>query len=86
MAVNENNERKQSMAISQNYLEVSPAYGRDYKSKAAAESDFRAGKDFRMESVESGYAGSYCSIRDFAAGVKVQIRYRKMTMVTVVTV
>lgn len=72
--------------ISQNYLVISPAYGRDYKSRAAAEKDFKEGKDFKMESVSSGGSGSYCSIRDFKPGVKVSIRYKRMTRVTIITV
>lgn len=70
--------------ITENYVEISPAYDRDYKNKAAVEADFRAGKDFKMESIQ--YGGTYCSINDFAKGVKVNLRYAKLTKVAVVTV
>lgn len=72
--------------ITQNYFTVSPTYGRDYKSKAEAERAFRSSKDFQMQSVVSGFAGSYCSVRDFAPGIKVKVRYGKMQKGMVVTV
>lgn len=61
--------------ITENYLTISPAYGRDYKNGKLAGADFAAGKDFCMESL--GQNGTYCSIRDFAKGVTVSIRYNK---------
>ena len=70
--------------ITQNYTVISPAYGRDYKNKAQAESDFRKGKDFRLESL--GHNGTYCSIKDFAPRVQVNIRYSEMRKVAVVVV
>lgn len=66
--------------ISANYLTVSPAYGRDYKSKAEATAAFAEGQDFKMESL--GQGGTYCSARDFEHGVWVSIRYEKMTKIT----
>ncbi len=69
--------------ITQDWIELTPAYGRDYKSKTAVEADFRAGKDFR------GHFGpneTYTSIRDFAPGVKVLLRYKRNTTVASVTV
>jgi hypothetical protein len=69
--------------ITQNYQSLTPAYGRDYKSKAAVEADFRAGKDFMLNS----YGGSgLVSVRDFAPGVRVNIRYKQQRSVAVVTV
>jgi hypothetical protein len=54
-------------------LHVTPAYGRDYKSKAAALADWQAGKDFR-----DSRTGQYLSIRDAKAhGLTVWIRYQK---------
>jgi hypothetical protein len=64
--------------ITQNYQTVIPAYGRDYKNKAEVETDFRAGKDFQMQSLTSS---GYCSIRDFQKGVIVNVRYSKLTKV-----
>lgn len=65
---------------SYSWITISPAYGRDYKNKAAAEKDFRDGKDFRLHSLEFG--GSYCSIRDFVPGSRIELRYDKMRKVT----
>lgn len=39
-------------------IEVIPAYGRNYSSAAAALTDWKAGKDFKI------VGGPYCSIRD----------------------
>ena len=66
-----------------NYCELIPAYGRDYKKKADVEKDFRDGKDF-----EGDYSLGFklCSVRDFAPGTKVLLRYKKHTAVTTVTV
>lgn len=62
-----------------NYAEVSPAYGRDYKSARAATADFKAGKDF----IYHGAAGStYTSIRDAAVGEVVLLRYDNQRKVT----
>lgn len=55
-------------------MTVIPAYGRDYKSKAAAIADWQAGKDFRIMP-----SGQYCSIRDNIPDV--WIRYAKQTKI-----
>lgn len=49
-----------------------PAYGRDYKSKAALLADWEDGKDFRIVQT-----GQYTSIRDDHA--EVMFRYAKLT-------
>lgn len=60
-----------------NYITVTPAYGRDYKSRAAMLVDWEAGKDF----IE-GRSGKYCSKRDFEnIHAVVSGRYRRLTMV-----
>ena len=70
--------------ITQNYLSLVPADGRDYKSKKEVLTDFLAGKDFEMATF--GQGGRYCSVRDFASGVSVQLRYKKLTQVAMVKV
>lgn len=60
---------------------LSPAYGRDYKSQAFALKDFVAGKDFILQP-----AGRYCSIRDFAPGALISLRYRRFTKQVLVKV
>jgi len=67
-----------------NYHVLVPAYGRDYKNKTEVESAFKEGKDFKGYSHLIG--GMYCSIRDFYPGDKVELRYSKMTKLTVVTI
>ena len=65
------------------YHTVTPAYGRDYKSAAAAILDFKQGKDFDYQ----GFDGrGYCSVRDFKCGDKINIRYGNLRKVTVYNV
>ncbi|HEY1705638.1 MAG TPA: hypothetical protein VGG75_38625 [Trebonia sp.] len=66
------------------YLTVVPAYGRDYRSKAAVLADWNAGNDFRI--VQAGHKedGRYINKDDKPAGVTLQIRYAKLTKVTLV--
>lgn len=71
------------MKIVKDYTVISPAYGRDYTKKKDAEEAFMAGVDFVMESL--GFGGKYCSVRDFAPGVKVQIYYANMRKSIIVT-
>ena len=58
---------------------VIPAYGRDYKSAAAAKKDWQDGKDFIIADLFDPYDGKPCSIRD---GLKVTIRYNKFERTT----
>jgi hypothetical protein len=69
--------------ININNIELIPAYGRDYKSKADVLNAFRAGKDF-----EGGFqvAFRYVNVSDFAPGTKVLLRYKGKTRVAVITV
>lgn len=72
--------------ITQNWLEIGPAYGRDYKSAKDAKADFLNGKDFENLSRLQTGGGTYCSIRDFAPGTSVILRYKRNTMTTTVKV
>jgi hypothetical protein len=64
---------------------VSPAYGRDYKSRAEAVSDWEAGKDFVLEGL---HGGTYCNIEGARQSrvSAVNIRYKRKTQVAVVSV
>ncbi len=57
------------------YLTVTPAYGRDYRSKKEALADWEAGQDF----INTGPGGTYVSKRDIGPGVIVSIRYKRLT-------
>ena len=61
--------------ITQNYIVLSGAYGRDYGNKRTIIADFEAGKAFIIRSVGVNGAGKLCNIRDFAKGVTVELRY-----------
>ena len=60
------------------FVEVTPAYGRDYTRKADAITDWKEGKDFVMAATQQ-----YCSIRDAQReGWTVIIRYGNLRKVT----
>jgi hypothetical protein len=67
---------------------LTPAYGRDYRSKKAAIDDFEANKDFILNDITDQYDGKPCNKSDLIkAGIKqVMIRYKKLTMITPVQV
>ncbi len=65
-------------------MTLTPAYGRDYKSKKEVLADFDAGKDFVANDIQS--SGSYTNKTDLIAmGFKeVTVRYSGLRKVTVV--
>jgi hypothetical protein len=68
------NERNAFMA----WIEVEPAYGRDYTTAKAAKQDWKDGKDFRETS-----SGSYVTKEEAKRqGLSVTIRYAKSLKVT----
>lgn len=60
---------------------LTPAYGRDYKSKKEVIAAFNAGKDFIYNDLSSPYDGKYCSIRDLQKGKVLRFRYKQLTEV-----
>lgn len=58
-----------------------PAYGRDYRSKAAILDDLNAGKDFYAEGAQRGYINRE---KLPAYGTKFQVRYAKLRNICVV--
>lgn len=74
-----------------NSATILPAYGRDYKSKAAVLADWQQGKDFQviMPLSEPQHIGAYLSIRDLEAlkqyGIThLHFRYNRQTQIHVV--
>lgn len=70
-------------------IHLTPAYGRDYKSAAAAVADWKKGKDFVLNS-PINFGGMYCSIKDLLElrkqGVgEVWIRYDQLQRITKVS-
>ena len=66
-------------------LTISGAYGRDYKSRAAIEADFAAGKDFAVRTVGSrGYTNREDLLRLGVA--EVNVRYAQDRKICVVRV
>lgn len=62
---------------------VTPAYGRDYKSAAAAQRDWESGRDFVLQTINGRPVRSvYCNVHDAAINAAyVRIRYARMTEV-----
>lgn len=56
-----------------------PAYGRDYKSKAAVLADLNAGKDFLIADMSNTWDGSYTSLADLGDYDQVSIRYKRLS-------
>ena len=69
-------------------MTLTPAYGRDYKSKAEVETDWQGDKDFRIASV-GRWMGAYVNRRQLVESGDVQsvtIRYGKLAKVVVLKV
>ena len=67
--------------ITTDFITLVPAYGRDYREAADVERHFLEGKDFY--SVDHR---QYCSVRNFAPGVEVVLRFANRTKVITVTI
>jgi len=66
-------------------MTVSPAYGRDYNSKAAALADWAAGKDFVVCDPFHGAPGAYINKADAdCAGLQIKLRYKRLTQAVMV--
>ena len=65
---------------------LTPAYGRDYKSKKAVLADFNADKDFILADISSQWDGKPCNRSGLlASGVRaVNIRYKSLRQICVV--
>lgn len=64
------------------YLVVVPAYGRDYKTKAAVLADWEAGKDFENATV--GVRGRYVNKAGLPPAWGVEIRYANQAKTLVI--
>ncbi len=70
------------------YWSLTPAYGRDYKSKAAVMADWDADKDFIIADISSPWDGKPANRSALAAdGVTqtINIRYSRLRKIAVVT-
>lgn len=70
-----------------NSLTLTPAYGRDYKSKAKLMADWEAGKDFLVTDMHSPDNGRYLNLPDlkqYGGVTHLHFRYNKLTQVHVV--
>lgn len=63
-----------------NYIELTPAYGRDYSSAKAVRADWAAGRDFQVATYGPDM-GRYANSGDIPNDTKVLIRYAKLTKV-----
>jgi hypothetical protein len=68
-----------------NPLTLVPAYGRDYKSKAAVIADWNADKDFQINSMFHPDDGRYINKPQAdAEGITAHIRYKALTRIAVI--
>jgi len=69
------------------WIIVTPAYGRDYKSKAEVLEVFNSNKDFVVASINHQHSGRYCNKQDLEKDrniSEVEIRYSKLRKLMVV--
>ena len=69
-------------------MTLTPAYGRDYNTKAEVEADWKADKDFRIASV-GRWMGAYVNRQQLVKSgdvPSVTIRYRKLEQAVVLKV
>jgi len=66
-------------------LSVVPAYGRDYKSKKEVQEAFDANKDFTINDLFGGNDGRAVNKQDLQPGDVLNVRYKKLTQVAVIT-
>ena len=62
-------------------LTLSPAYGRDYKSKAEVQKDWDAGKDFVIETMMHPDCGRPMNKEQVSDSEAISIRYKGMTQI-----
>lgn len=66
-------------------ITLTPAYGRDYHSPAAAIRDLQSGKDFILEDISSPWDGRPCSIRNFPDGTEFTLYFNHLRRVCTFT-
>ena len=60
-----------------------PAYGRDYRSKAAVIDDFNKDLDFIIADIHDPYDGKYVNKSQLDSGCTINVRYQRLTKVVV---
>lgn len=63
---------------------LSPAYGRDYRTRSDVVTNWEDGKDFKIVSPKM-IMGQHCSIKDMQPGDRITIRYSELMEVCVYT-
>jgi hypothetical protein len=62
------------------YVTLSPAYGRDYRSRKAVQADWDAEKDFTIESINHPYCGRKINKQQtIGDGHRYVVRYAHLT-------
>lgn len=67
------------------YLELSPSYGRDYKSGKEVQQAWDEGKDFTIETMGPD-SGRQINKQDATPGMVLNIRYKRLTQIKVIKV
>ncbi len=66
-------------------ITLTPAYGKDYKSKKACLTDFDNNKDFILNDFTNIYDGKPCNKSDLKGQGMVKIRYKSLMQVFTIT-
>ena len=67
-------------------MTLTPAYGRDYTSKAKVIADFNSEKDFIIADIMHPYSGSYCNKQQLVVSdYPIMLRYKKLQQVCVIS-
>jgi hypothetical protein len=66
------------------YIEVVPAYGRDYKTAKEVKAAWAEGKDFQIASIDHPNSGGYVNKDDAVKGITFNVRYKRLTQVVVI--
>lgn len=67
-------------------LTLTPAYGRDYKSKKEVLEAWESGKDFQINNMFHPDDGRYINKADAKPGSRFNIRYKRLTMICPIVV
>lgn len=69
------------------YIDLVPAYSRDYKSKKELLADWEANKDFQIVSVNHPDYGRYVNKQsELPSGTVLNVRYKRLTQIAVIKV
>lgn len=64
------------------FIGVSPAYGKDYKTKKEVMEAYKSGADFQIHDINHPAYGRYININDHPVGTTLMVRHNNKMRVT----